>query len=175
MVKGAILPLRILEGALAAAVLYAWTLPWLAFLGSPVRPGEIRERLRGPHRIVSAFTSDSRISLDYALSAWLWAVPCAACIALAFRLLRRRTAWPALAAGAAAVSAFLFLRIRLRAYPFQRLEDGAWLVLAAGIGLLAVGALRMAAERGAAGRAPGRIFSPGLSRAGSRRGARSVP
>ena len=154
MVKGAVRPLRLLEGALAAAVLYAWTLPWLAFMGSPVRPDEIRERLRGPHRLVSAFTSDSQISLDYALSAWLWAVPCAAGIALAFRLLRRKTAWPALAAGAAAVSAFLFLRIQLRSYPFQRLEDGAWLTLAAGIGLLAVGALRMAAERGATGRAP---------------------
>jgi hypothetical protein len=151
MVKGWARPLRLLEGALAASVLYAWTRPWLAFMGSPVLPFEIRERLRGPHRLVSAFTSDSQVSLDYALSAWLWVVPFAAGIALGFRLLRMRTAWPALAAGAAAVSAFLFLRIQLRSYPFQRLEEGAWITFAAGIGLLAAGLLRMAAESRAIG------------------------
>jgi hypothetical protein len=151
MVKGWTRPLRLLEGALAASVLYAWTRPWLAFMGSPVLPVEIRERLSGPHKLVSAFTSDSQVSLDYALSAWLWVVPCAAGIALGCRLLGMKAAMPALAAGAAAVSAFLFLRIQLRSYPFQRLEDGAWITFAAGIGLLAIGLLRMAAESRARG------------------------
>lgn len=147
-VKNGNLPLRLLDGALAAVLILSFNMPWLSFLGSPVKAHEIRERLRGPHRLVSAFTDDSRISLDYSLSILLWIVPCAAGLVLVLVLARGGNAWSSLAAGAAAGAAFLFLRFELRAYPFQRLEEGAYLALAAGAGLLLVGALRLL--RGAA-------------------------
>jgi hypothetical protein len=104
----------------------------------------IRETLSGPHKLISAFTRDSQVSLDYSLSLFLWAVPLCAGLVLALALLRRDRAWPGLLAGIAALAAFWFLRVELRSYPFQRLEEGAWLSLWMGLGLLAVFAARLA-------------------------------
>jgi hypothetical protein len=136
-------------GILALTLLGSFFLPWLSFLGTPVAAHEIRERLRGPHRLISAFTEGSQVSLDYTLSIFLWAVPLAAALVLIACLLPRLRGaplWSAVLAGLAGLAgtaAFLFLRIELRGYPFQRLEEGAWLALVAGIGLLAVAALRI--------------------------------
>lgn len=143
MVKGRLRPLRWLDTCLAASLLASFFLPWLSFLGSPVAAHEIRERLRGPHRLVSVFTRDSQVSLDYSLSLFLWAVPFAAALVLVLCLLKRDRAWSGLLAGLAAAAAFIFLRVELRAYPFQHLEAGAYLALASGIGLIAVGLLRL--------------------------------
>lgn len=141
-------PLRWLDASLALVLLWSFFLPWLSFLGTPVAAHEIRERLRGPHRLLSAFTENSQVSLDYTLSIFLWAVPLAAALVLAACLLPRLRGglWPACLAGLAGLAgtaAFLFLHIELRSYPFQRLEEGAWVALAAGIGLLAVSAFRL--------------------------------
>lgn len=139
-------PLRWLDASLALVLLWSFFLPWLSFLGTPVAAHEIRERLRGPHRFISAFTENSRVSLDYSLSIFLWAVPAAAALVLAACLLpqlRRAQVGAACLAGLAGTAAFLFLRIELRGYPFQRLEEGAWLALAAGLGLMTVSAIRI--------------------------------
>lgn len=141
-------PLRWLDASLALTLLGSFFLPWLSFLGTPVAAHEIRERLRGPHKLISVFTRDSQVSLDYTLSLFLWAVPVAAALVLATCLWPRpgrAQAWSALmaaVAGLAGITAFLFLRIELRSYPFQRLEHGAWVALIAGIGLLAVAGIR---------------------------------
>lgn len=142
-------PLRWLDATLASILLGSFFLPWLSFLGTPVAAHEIRERLRGPHRLISAFTESSQVSLDYTLSLFLWAVPLAAALVLVASLLPRLreasigSACLAGVAGLAGTAAFLFLRIELRSYPFQRLEEGAWLALIAGIALIAVSAVRL--------------------------------
>jgi len=146
MVKSGNVQLRLADGALAAVLLYSFFRPWLSFLGSPVAAHRIRETLQGPHRLASAFTRDAQVSSDYALSLWLWAVPAAAALVLVLGAMRGAgpgaRALAGFAAGAVAVAAFLFLRARLAAYPFQRLESGAWLAFACGLGLLLVAAVR---------------------------------
>lgn len=157
-------PLPWLDAALALSLLGSFFLPWLSFLGTPVAAHEIRDRLRGPHRLLSAFTEGSRVSLDYNLSLFLWAVPLAAALAVAACLFRRARPWSAplaAIAGLAGIAAFLFLRLELRGYPFQRLEEGAWAALGAGIGLLAVSAARI-----------GHSFRRARARAGLRAQAR---
>lgn len=138
--------LRAADAALAAILLGSFFRPWLSVLGSPVAAHRIRETLRGPHRLASAFTRDAQVSADYALSLWLWAVPAAAALVIALGLLRGpgpgARAAAGFGAGAVAVAAFLFLRVRLAAYPFQRLEAGAWVALGCGLGLLLVAAVR---------------------------------
>lgn len=143
MVKRESRPLRRPEAALAAVLLGSFFLPWMSILGSPVAAYGIRERLRGPHRLVSVFTRDSQVSLDYSLSLLLWGVPLAAGLVLVLALLRRGRAWHGLAAGLAAAAAFLFLRVELQSYPFQRLEAGAYLALASGLALILVSVFRM--------------------------------
>lgn len=146
MVKAASLPLRLADGALAAVLFFSFFRPWLSVLGSPVAGHRIRETLQGPHRLVSAFTRDAQVSSDFALSLYLWAVPAAAALVLVVGLLRgagpKARAAAGFAAGCVAVAAFLFLRVRLAGYPFQRMESGAWLSLSAGVGLLLVAAIR---------------------------------
>lgn len=157
--KPAPAPLAWLEAILAAGLLVSFFLPWLSFLGAPVPAHRIRETLEGPHRLLSAFTRNSQVSLDYSLSLFLWAVPFTAASVLVLALLRRSRAWAgfsafavasplaSLAAGLAAVAAFLFLRVELRSYPFQKLEEGAWMALLAGLGLLASFAARAVSAR----------------------------
>lgn len=144
MVKERLRPLRWLDICLAASLLASFFLPWLSFLGSQVAAHEIRERLRGPHRLVSVFTRNSQVSLDYSLSLFLWAVPFTAALVLVLCLLKRDRAWSGLLAGLAAAAAFLFLRVELKSYPFQRLEEGAYIALASGIGLILVAVIRVA-------------------------------
>jgi hypothetical protein len=157
MVKSEYRVRRRLQAILSACLLASFFLPWMSVLGSPVAAHGIRERLRGPHQLVSAFTRNSRISLDYSLSLFLWAVPLTAGLALALCLIRRDRSWAGLLAGLAATAAFAFLRVELRAYPFQRLEAGAYLALASGLALMAVSAMG----------------SRGRTRAGSRSGTRA--
>jgi hypothetical protein len=138
--------LRGAETVLSASLFGSWLLPWVSLLGSPLMAYEIRERLRGPHRLVSAFTRDSQISFDYAFSRWLWLVPASAALAFALSLSGRggrARGWACLLAGAAGMGAFAFLKVRLSAYPFQHLEDGAFLAVFAGTGLGVAGVLRL--------------------------------
>lgn len=138
-------PFRWIDAVLAASLLASFFLmPWLSFLGSPVAAHGIRETLRGPHRLVSAFARDTQVSFDYSMSLYLWVLPALASLVLVLALLKRDRAWPGLVAGLAALGAFWFLRAELRSYPFQSLEEGAYLALWSGIGLVAVAAARLA-------------------------------
>ncbi|HKP97380.1 MAG TPA: hypothetical protein VJ385_16660 [Fibrobacteria bacterium] len=123
------------EAALAALMLLSFFMPWLYSMGSPVAAHEIRERLAGPHRLLSAFTSGSRISQDYRLSAFLYAVPVAAGLVLALVLAGRYRPWMGVLAGGAGLAAFWFLRGEAAAFPFHRLAAGAYLAAASGAGL----------------------------------------
>ena len=147
-VKGGGDALRLLDGSLAIALIYSFFQPWLSFMGTPVAAHRIRETLGGPHRLASAFTREAQVSLDYSLSLFLWAVPAAAAVTIFLCLRRgagpRLRAAAGLATGLLATAAFLFLRRQLQSYPFQRLEEGAWLTLLCGLGLLGIAALRAA-------------------------------
>ena len=148
--------LSVTVAALAAVLLLSFFRPWLTSLGKPVSGPEIRSMLEGPHRLISLFDSGSRVSADYRLSAFLWAVPGAAACVLAAIALRRFRAWMAALAGAVAVAAFFFLKREVAGFPFHRLAWGSYLALAAGAGLLLSPLLRLLRLPGEAGRAGAR-------------------
>jgi hypothetical protein len=140
------LGLPLTEAALALGLLFSFFLPWLHSMGQPVSGPGIRDLLAGPHRLVSLFNSASRISADYRLSLFLWAVPLAAgCILMAIAF-RRYRAWMAVLAGGLAVAAFFFLRHEIEGYPFHRLAWGSYLALTIGIALAMAPFLRMRAR-----------------------------
>jgi hypothetical protein len=129
--------------ALSALILAgAFFAPWVISLGKPISGPEIRAMLEAPHRLISIFSAHSRVSADYRLSPLLWAVPVAAGLVLLAIALRRYRAWMGLLAGGAALFAYLFLRREIAAFPMHHLAWGAYLALAAGIGLLASPVLR---------------------------------
>jgi hypothetical protein len=135
MVNAATRKPRWMEAALAATLLVSFFQPWFYSMGTPIAAHEIRERLAGPHRLLSAFTSGTRLSLDYRLSLFLWAVPVCAGLVLALILIRRYRPWAGFVAGAVGVVAFFFLRGEVAAFPFHRMAGGAYLALTAGAGL----------------------------------------
>jgi hypothetical protein len=124
------------EAALALGLFLSFFSPWLRSMGNPVSAPEIRDLLAGPHRFLSSFHAGSRISADYRLSVFLWAVPIAAAGILIAIALRRYHNWMAAAAGGLAVAAFYFLRHEVAGFPFHRLAWGSYLALGLGIALL---------------------------------------
>lgn len=143
MVKGARFRIQWLEVPLAAALLLSYFLPWIYSLGSPVAAHAIRERLAGPNRLVSAFAADSRISMNYTLSAGLHAIPILAGLILFLFLTRKYTPWAGAAAGCLAVIAFVFLKGEVEDFPFHRLAAGAYLAAASGAGLALAAGIRL--------------------------------
>lgn len=125
------------EAALALGLLVGFFFPWLRSMGNPVSAPEIRDLLAGPHRFLSSFHAGSRISADYRLSLFLWAVPIAAAGILVAIALRRYRNWMAIAAGGLAVVSFCFLHHEIEGFPFHRLAWGSYLALTLGIALLA--------------------------------------
>jgi hypothetical protein len=130
------------ETALAAAMLLSFFTPWLYSLGNPVAAYQIRENLAGPHRLASVFTRDSRLSQDYRLSWFLYAIPLGAALILAGLALGKYRAWMGFPAAILTVAAFLFLRGEVAAMPFQRLAWGPYLAMASGVGLALLPVLR---------------------------------
>lgn len=130
------------EALLAAGMLLSFFAPWLYSLGAPIRAHEIRERLAGPHKLLSVFTADSRISENYRMSIFLYAVPLASALVLILIGMRRYRPWIGALAGASGVAAFLFLRGEVAALPFHRLAWGAYAAMGAGAGLLAAPAVK---------------------------------
>jgi hypothetical protein len=138
-------------GSLLAGLLFlSFFLPWVYSMGVPVPAHEIRDRLAGPHRLVSIFTSGSRLSRDYSLALYLYAIPIWAMVLLMLLFLRRYQAWAAFLAGAITVCAFIFLRGEVDNYPMHRLAAGAYLALASGLGLAVLPLFRLgsSAKRG---------------------------
>jgi hypothetical protein len=123
------------EAVLAAVLLLSFFMPWLYSMGAPVRAHEIRERLEGPHKLFSAFSTGSRVSRDYELSIFLYAVPVLAGLVLALVILGRYRPWMGFLAGATALAAFIFLRGEVRSFPFHRLASGSYVALATGAAL----------------------------------------
>ena len=130
------------EAALAAALLVSFFKPWIYSLGTPLRIPEIRERLAGPHRLLSAFTSGSRVSADYRLSIWLYAIPIAAVLVLLLIGMNRYRGWMGALAGAGAVVAYFFLKGEVASFPFHKMAAGANLALGTGTGLVVMGIWR---------------------------------
>jgi hypothetical protein len=128
-------PTRRAEGLLAVLLLLSFFMPWLYSMGAPIAAHKIREHLAAPHRLVSLFTSGSRVSRDYNLSICLYAVPACAILILILILLGRYRAWAGILAGACAVLAFWFLRGEIDGFPFHRLASGSYVALASGLGL----------------------------------------
>jgi hypothetical protein len=123
------------EAVLAALLLSSFFMPWLYSMGKPVAAHEIRELLSGPHRLFSAFTSGTRVSHDYHLSIYLYAVPACAAVVILLVLIGRFRPWMGALAGAVALAAVYFLKGEVAAFPFHRLAAGAYLAAVAGIGL----------------------------------------
>lgn len=133
----------LLEAALALGLLYSFFQPWLHSMGKPVSGPEIREMLEGPHRLVSLFKAGSRVSADYRLAPFLWAVPVSAGCVLAAMALRKYRAWMAILPGAVALAAFYFLKREVAGFPFHRLAWGSYLALWVGAGLVLSPLLRL--------------------------------
>ncbi len=130
------------EALLAAGLLVSFFLPWIYSMGTPLRIHQIRERLSGPHRLLSAFSSGSRVSSDYRLSLYLYAIPIAAGLLLLLIGFRKYRPWIGFAVGGLAVGAFWFLRAEVAAFPFHRMAVGSYVALASGIGLGAATVIR---------------------------------
>jgi asparagine N-glycosylation enzyme membrane subunit Stt3 len=126
---------RAAEALLALGLLLSFFAPWLRSLGKPVAGPEIRTMLEAPHRLVSVFNPHSRVSADYRLSLFLWAVPIAAGLVLFAIALGRYRSWMGLLAGGVAVAAFIYLKRELAAFPFHHLAWGSYSALWAGAGL----------------------------------------
>ncbi|MDB5048382.1 MAG: hypothetical protein JWO30_1453 [Fibrobacteres bacterium] len=131
------------EAALAALLLLSFFMPWLYSMGHPVAAHQIRERLAGPHRLISTFISGSRVSRDYRLSIFLYAVPFCAGLVLALVAAGKYRPWMGALAGGVALIAVYFLRGEVAGFPFHRLAAGAYLAMAAGIGLAVSPLLRL--------------------------------
>lgn len=131
------------EALLAAGMLLSFFAPWIYSLGAPVKAHEIRDRLAGPHKLLSAFTRHSRISDDYRMSIFLYAVPAAAALVLILIGMKRYRPWIGALAGVAGVAAFLFLRGEIANLPFHRLAWGAYAAMGAGTGLAISPAFRL--------------------------------
>ena len=124
------------EAALAGLLLLlSFFMPWLYSMGTPVAAHEIRERLAGPHRLVSTFASGSKVSRDYDLALWLYAIPVVAGLVVLLVLLGRYRSWIGLTAGAVGLGCFLFLRSEVGDIPFHRLASGSYLAFASGAAL----------------------------------------
>lgn len=123
------------EALLALGLFLSFFAPWLRSMGKPVAGPEIRVLLEAPHRLVSLFHAHSRVSVDYRLSLFLWAVPIAAGLVLLAIAIRRYRGWMGLAAGCVAVAAFIYLKRELAGFPFHELAWGAYAALAAGAAL----------------------------------------
>ena len=135
-------PSRWVEAFLAALLLQSFFLPWLYSMGVPVAAYQIRERLAGPHRLISSFTSGSRISHDYDFAIYLYAIPLSAALILVLLFMRRYQAWMGCLAGAFSLVAFLFIRNEVGNFPFHHLAKGPYLTLVSGLGLAVVPILR---------------------------------
>lgn len=131
------------EAILAGLLLLSFFMPWLYSMGRPIAAHEIRERLAGPSRLISTFTSGSRVSRDYELSIFLYAIPVLASLILILVLIGKYRPWIGFLAGAAALAAFLFLRGEAQSFPFHRLAPGSYLALAAGAALALSPLLRL--------------------------------
>ena len=123
------------EALLALGLLLSFFAPWLHSLGKPVAGPEIRKLLEAPHRLVSIFNHGSRVSTDYRLSLFLWAVPIAAGLVLIAIALGRYRSWIGLLAGCVAVASFFYLKRELAGFPFHHLAWGSYAALTAGVGL----------------------------------------
>ncbi len=128
---------------LAGLLLLSFFLPWLYSMGAPVAAHQIRERLEGPHHLFSAFTIGKRVSRDYHLAVFLYAIPICAALILFLIFIRRYRAWAGLLAGTVAVIAFIFLRGEVAEFPFHRLATGPYLALASGLGLAVLPLFRL--------------------------------
>ncbi|MEO6098458.1 MAG: hypothetical protein ABIW76_23425 [Fibrobacteria bacterium] len=120
---------------MAALMLLSFFMPWLYSMGAPIRAHEIRERLAAPHKLFSAFTAGSRVSRDYELSVFLYAVPVLAGLVLLLVIIGRYRPWMGFLAGATALAAFFFLRGEVQSFPFHRLASGSYVALATGAAL----------------------------------------
>lgn len=139
---------RRLEALLAGLLLLSFFLPWLYSMGAPVAAHQIRERLAGPHRFISAFSAGSRVTRDYHLSLCLYAIPVCAASILFLIFIRRYRAWNGLLAGTVAAAAFIFLRDEVANFPFHRLATGPYLALASGLGLAVLPLFRLGSGKG---------------------------
>lgn len=135
------------EACLAALMLASFFRPWIYSLGKPVAAHEIRERLAGPQRLVSTFIEGSRLSLDYRMSLFLYAVPIAAAVVLALVLIGRYRAWAGILSGTLAVTACWFLKGEVARFPFHRLAQGAYLAAFSGTGLMLAPLIRLTSKR----------------------------
>ncbi len=133
------------EALLAGLMLFSFFMPWLYSMGTPVAAHEIRERLAGPNRLISAFGAGagSKVSRDYELSLFLYAIPVLAGLVLILVLIGKYRPWIGFLAGATALAAFVFLRGEVQNFPFHRLAPGSYVALATGAALALSPLLRL--------------------------------
>ncbi len=135
--------LRILIALCAAGVIAAFFQPWVKGPGGPVSAPHLRETLEGPHKLLSLFKQDNRVSLNYRLAPYLWALPASAGMTLVLTLIPGGPALPALVTGGVAWVSTAYFQSEVRQMPFHREGPGVGLTQRLGYLLLLFSVLRI--------------------------------
>lgn len=138
---------RWLQFPFAVLLLCAFFQPWIGDSKEGVNALHLKERMEGPHQLLSLITRKGRLDRDYRLAEKTWILGAAEGVAMASVLWSPLTGWPGLITGAAASGAALWAKPEINSYPFQQSGHGVVLTLWSGLGLCAASALRLAASR----------------------------
>lgn len=139
--------LRVLIALCAAGVIAAFFQPWVKGPGGPVSAPHLREVLEGPHKLLSLFNQDNRVSLNYRLAPYLWALPVSAGTTMVLTLIPGGPALPALVTGGVAWVSSAYFRSEVRQMPFHREGPGVGMTQRLGMLLLLFGVLRLLLRR----------------------------
>lgn len=144
--------LRAIVVLCAAALIFAFYRPWVIGPGGGLPASELRQALDGPHKFLSLFKKDSRISRNHELAPYLYAIPVSAGGAALWTLLPAASAWPGLVVGGVAVVGAKYLRNEVVHIPLHREGEGVGMTLRLGWVLIGVSAMRFFTRRSAAKR-----------------------
>jgi hypothetical protein len=135
--------LRVLVVLCAMGLIFAFYRPWVTGPGGGVSAPQLRQTLEGPHKFLSLFKKDSRISRNHALAPYLYVIPVSAGGAALWTLWPAAPVLPGFIVGGLAVGGALYLREEVTHIPFHRESEGVGLTLRLGYVLMAVSTLRI--------------------------------
>jgi hypothetical protein len=138
--------LRFLTVICSIALIMAFYQPWVMGPGGGINAPDLREALHGPHTFLSLFTHDSKVSRNYRLAPWLWAIPASAGVTVvtaAFPLTTALPAIPALLTGLGAAGAAEYFHQEVKAMPLYHEGKGVGLTQRLGFILFGLSVLQM--------------------------------
>jgi|GEM_PF-4617893 len=115
---------RIIIGICAVALIAVFFQPWVRGPGGGISAPRLRENLEGTHHFLSVFKKKNRVSHNYAIAPWLWAIPGTAGVTLVAAAIPIFPLWPGFLAGGAAIGASRYLQAEVERIPFHRAAEG---------------------------------------------------